>query len=337
MRNLRIDAAKAVLIVLVVFGHFIEWAPIGQDQILYRFIYLFHMPAFVFLSGLVCGDIIDAKGARRILGMILLPYLAHQALSNGLVAALKHEPFALAVSQPYWALWYLLSLCFWRLAMPLLLATGWPLVVAIAVSLLSGFGPEFDHAWSAGRTATFLPFFVLGHQYAARRGINLPELGIPLGLLGLAAVAAFAFATSGEPFEWLWGHTPYAEFAATQGRGLVLRLLQLCAGVVGTFGLLRLVGGVPLLAAIGQRSLAIFIAHIYVLKALRVAGLFERIEAADWPVRLVAALVATLAITAACWVAGRLVPWAFDFTWVLDRADRLRQRFVSGQRASKAL
>ncbi|OUL25897.1 hypothetical protein BV378_14265 [Nostoc sp. RF31YmG] len=335
MRNLRIDAAKAVLIVLVVFGHFIEWAPIGQDQILYRFIYLFHMPAFVFLSGLVCADIIDGKGARRILGMILLPYLAHQAVSNGMVALLKHEPFALSVGQPYWALWYLLSLCCWRLLMPLLLATGWPLTVAIAVSLLSGFGPEFDHAWSAGRTATFLPFFVLGHQYAKRHGIDLPVLSVRRGLLALGVVAAVAFATRAEPFEWLWGHTPYAEFAATQWRGFVLRLLQLCAGAVGTLGLLRLVGGIPLLATIGQRSLAIFIAHIYVLKALRVAGLFERIESADWPLKLVAALVATLVITAACWMAGRLVPWAFDFTWLLDRVDRLRQRLVSGRMASK--
>ena len=53
MRNPYFDNAKAILIILVVIGHIIE--PFIEDiytlKIIYEFIYTFHMPAFILLSG----------------------------------------------------------------------------------------------------------------------------------------------------------------------------------------------------------------------------------------------------------------------------------------------
>ncbi len=50
-RNLRLDSIKGFLIVLVVFGHFIE-PHIGDKIFLgaYLSIYSFHMPLFIMLS-----------------------------------------------------------------------------------------------------------------------------------------------------------------------------------------------------------------------------------------------------------------------------------------------
>lgn len=49
MRNDRMDNLRCLLIFLVVLGHFLGLIP-GAGG-LYRIIYLFHMPAFLFLTG----------------------------------------------------------------------------------------------------------------------------------------------------------------------------------------------------------------------------------------------------------------------------------------------
>lgn len=59
MRDHYLDTTKAVLIFLVVFGHFLErmigWGnPI--DHVLLGTIYFVHMPAFIFISGLFYKD-----------------------------------------------------------------------------------------------------------------------------------------------------------------------------------------------------------------------------------------------------------------------------------------
>ena len=53
IRNYLVDNLKVILIFLVVFGHTIEYY-IGQSAILrgiYMYIYIFHMPLFVYISG----------------------------------------------------------------------------------------------------------------------------------------------------------------------------------------------------------------------------------------------------------------------------------------------
>ena len=49
MRNYRMDNIRCILIFLVVFGHMLTWIPEADTP--YRIIYLFHMPAFLFLTG----------------------------------------------------------------------------------------------------------------------------------------------------------------------------------------------------------------------------------------------------------------------------------------------
>lgn len=59
-RNIVIDVSKGVAIILVVIGHVIQFGTSGEgfwDNNLFKIIYSFHMPLFIFLSGYV-----SAKG-----------------------------------------------------------------------------------------------------------------------------------------------------------------------------------------------------------------------------------------------------------------------------------
>lgn len=55
-RIIWIDFVKAIAIVLVVLGHSIQYSDVNFDENhLFRFIYSFHMPLFMFLSGYLAG------------------------------------------------------------------------------------------------------------------------------------------------------------------------------------------------------------------------------------------------------------------------------------------
>ena len=63
---------------------------VASIDALYRFLYLFHMPAFAVLSGAVARVEVDLKLLKRIAFQLLLPYLLFQAL------------YALAARLPGW-------------------------------------------------------------------------------------------------------------------------------------------------------------------------------------------------------------------------------------------
>ena len=79
-RDNRFDNLKGILIILVVFAHILEQnshyksEPILAN--LYSFIYSFHMPVFVFISGYFTRPITDSeKWGRRMASSILIPFL----------------------------------------------------------------------------------------------------------------------------------------------------------------------------------------------------------------------------------------------------------------------
>jgi len=72
-----LDNARFVLISLVVVGHLLEQL---ADQgpmaaALYRWIYLFHMPAFVLISGAVSKSTLTRRRALALVTGLLLPYV----------------------------------------------------------------------------------------------------------------------------------------------------------------------------------------------------------------------------------------------------------------------
>ena len=62
-RLLWIDNLRACLIFLVVIGHVIQFShPHYGDTLLFQYIYSFHMPLFVFISGFVSGVYVKRGG-----------------------------------------------------------------------------------------------------------------------------------------------------------------------------------------------------------------------------------------------------------------------------------
>ena len=157
-----IDNIRAFLIFLVVLGHLLEQVFFPGSGALYRLIYTFHMPAFAFLSGLCFRK----KPFSHLVKTLLYPYFLFQTLFLLFDAYEKHAPLEMQYTTPYWALWYLLALFFWRLmanslnfSVP---AAKFFVPCGLAVALLAGLDSSIGYYLSLSRCLVLFPFFLAG-------------------------------------------------------------------------------------------------------------------------------------------------------------------------------
>lgn len=157
------DYLKYLLIGLVVMGHFIN--PYQYTKGLgglYLWIYTFHMPLFVFISGHFSRHINNYR--RKSIDTLLWPFVVFQLLNILYTAIIPLEPLKENVFYPYHQNWYLIALFWWRCFIPYRQYFKRWLVIALAFlfSLSIGFIPEWGGFLGLYKTAYFLPFFVLG-------------------------------------------------------------------------------------------------------------------------------------------------------------------------------
>jgi fucose 4-O-acetylase-like acetyltransferase len=297
------DNARLALITLVVFGHCLEpLRGVAAIDALYRFLYLFHMPAFAVMSGAVARVEVDLKLLKRIAFQLLLPYLLFQAL-YALAARMPGwpDPGPVGITTPYWLLWYLPSLAAWRLLLPFFMRLRHPLVLACLLALVAGVADDVGYRMSLSRTASFFPFFLIGHLYspAWRERLRGPRAGA----LALAALLALGWAASAVPDpRWLYGSNGYAALGVDDAAGTLWRLLRLGAGVVGSAAFLALVPRREFtVTAAGSRSLQAYLAHGFIVKFAAAAGLFAWLEAGEPP------LVNALVLLLTAWLLVRLL------------------------------
>lgn len=297
------DNARLALITLVVFGHSLEpLCGVASIDALYRFLYLFHMPAFAFLSGAVAKTDVDLKLLKRIAFQLLLPYLLFQAL-YALAASTPGwpDPGPVGITTPYWLLWYLPSLAAWRLLLPFFMRLRHPLLLACLLALMAGWADDVGYRMSLSRTASFFPFFVIGHLYlpAWRERLRGPLACA----LALATLLALGWAASVVPDpRWLYGSNGYAALGVDDAAGTLWRLLRLAAGVAGSAAFLALVPRREFaVTAAGGRSLQAYLAHGFVVKFAIAAGLFGWLELREPP------LVNSLVLLLAAWLLVRLL------------------------------
>ena len=129
------DNAKGILIFLVVFGHFLQpYRSQPGIRIVFDLIYLFHMPAFVFISGYLSQKVSDVRKSILKLSIAYLlfnmPMMVYGMFCEGLTPSLL---------TPYYSYWYLIALIAWRLVAPTLSKSSEAMPISIAISILIGF------------------------------------------------------------------------------------------------------------------------------------------------------------------------------------------------------
>lgn len=178
VRDERIDSVKYWLIVLVIAGHvFCYFKRIPECGVLWNWIYMFHMPLFIFISGYFSRKK-DRKELKASIWKLLEPLIIFQTLSIFIRFIFEGSVSLGHILTPWWVLWYLLSLIYWRLMIQitpdrLLKHTKLILFATFCISILAGFLP-LNGLLSIQRTLSFMPFFFLGY-YMKGKNLYLPD------------------------------------------------------------------------------------------------------------------------------------------------------------------
>lgn len=182
VRDERIDSVKYWLMVLVIAGHVFMYETNSKVcVVIWKWIYIFHMPLFIFISGYFSRKKEKADLSVSI-WKLLEPLIVFQTLT--LLPRFFFESFSInTILTPWTVLWYFLSLIYWRLMIQtipgkFLNNPRWIIIITFCISIIAGFLP-FNTVLSVQRTFAFMPFFFLGYCMKGKK-IYIAEKYKPL-------------------------------------------------------------------------------------------------------------------------------------------------------------
>lgn len=278
-RNYYFDNVKFVLIVFVVFGHLLR-SYIEDDQTffaLYATIYLFHMPAFILISGFFSKSFYKPGYLKKITQKILLPFIIFQVLYSIFYFFLRgEETFELNMLIPEWSLWFLLSLFFWNVLLVLLvkwlkLKPALLLTVAFAIGITIGCIDTQLNILSFARTFIFFPFFLIGFYLKKEHFQILFTIPARVALLlSTTAVLYASYVFAGYDQDWLFGSVSFQELGATNLEGMTYRFIIYVLNFIMIAALLAFVPHKNyFFTAWGRNTLYVYLLHGFFIQTFR--------------------------------------------------------------------
>lgn len=298
-RNIRLDSLKFCLILLVIVGHVFSQPTFRNVEVcqwIWKWIYLFHMPLFVFLSGYFsrkkpfreylssCGRLLEAL----LLCQIILLYHLH----------LNHKHIGITeILTPQWILWYFLSLTYWRtliqfVPQKVLDKSRLLIPLTFIIALGAGFLP-LDRFLSLQRSLAFLPFFYLGYYMRGRQlcfGTKRMKILCSVFLVATCVIPIFFANYLGD----LYLAQPYKNISGLYGRLLVFSL-----AIPMSVAFITVCPNSLFLAQEGKKTLSYLVFHsiiiIFTISHLKDWGFYPSVRTAiDYTVCLIIVVVILL-------------------------------------------
>ncbi|GAA3807876.1 acyltransferase family protein [Nocardioides panacisoli] len=265
-----LDNAKMALVVLVVVGHSWDLLPLeGLDRHLKDFLYVWHMPAFILITGYLSRNFTyTPQRIWQLVRTVAVPYVVFEGLLALFRVYVGGEHLETLFLDPHWPMWFLAALFFWRLLTPVLKDIPAAVVVAVTISVLSGF--VTSEWFCVLRILGFLPFFVIGLKATPERLEWLrgttPRILAVVSFAGIWLLSTYTNTWASS--EWLYYRSPYSLFDVGDVRAFATRLVVLALGFVGALAFLALVPRRDgWFARMGKYTLVVYLCHGFVVKA----------------------------------------------------------------------
>ena len=328
-RNYHLDNVKFVLICLVVIAHLIS--PLGTNpyiRFIYRYIYIFHMPAMLLLSGYFSKKYYNngALVKNKIFNYILL-YLVFQIIYT----LINHGNYSLYQSQM--GLWYLQVLIIYQLIMPIVIRIKpkYAITFSILFCLLVGFDKSAGHVASLSRTLVFFPFYLIGY-YIDGEKIEYCKNNIAIKIISclifvFVALFLYNFITN-MPFltNLISGKASYYAMGLSNISGLLFRMIWLLICMLMCLSLIIIIPKRKLLISkLGSRTLQVFLLHLIIVVYLRKTEFFVWLSQFDD--LLVSIIMILIGIILSIILSLKLFSYPFDFimklkfNWLLEQKD----------------
>jgi fucose 4-O-acetylase-like acetyltransferase len=337
------DNAKFFAILLVVAGHAIEnLRDVRFAHAAYLFVYTFHMPVFIVITGYFSRRFTFSGGkARKLLTNLAVPYVVFETAYSTFHWAAGHAKFQISLLDPYYLTWFLLALFAWRLSTPVWQQIRWPIAVAVVISLLSGMS-QLSDTLEMNRVFGLVPFYVLGlflkpehfELLKKRSAAVLGALTLVLGFAFTYLVADRHMAT-----EWVYWRSgnPTLHVGNLVGTGMRLALLVGATVLVAAFLAL-----VPRrdrwFTALGSATLYAYLLHGFVTKLADYYGWYDIRVLHTIPGVLAVAAAGAVLATLLCTPPVRWVMhWALEpsMAWAFTALRRPKNYLYAGRRRAE--
>lgn len=267
MRNASFDIIKAVLIILVVVGH-VALGTVDENY-LRKFIYFFHMPVFIAVTGYFVSGALLAKPISTVLNKywwrMILPYSLAFVVYSILVALIyvydgtwllvvdegRLSLWQALILYPYYHLWFVPAVMVYILITKLFWREKWSwllLLASFGLAVLYTFSPEYLNDFSQldflgdKRFYCYYFYFAFGYFLSSRRltfSLHVSVLALMLFL--------FAYVS----FEGEWLSAPFEVFANC---AIIFIVFRVCQGSVFSSS--------SLFVRVGRITLPIYLWHV---------------------------------------------------------------------------
>lgn len=228
-RDFLMDNCKALLLFLVALGHTLDVFKESSEASMYimKYLYLFHMPMFAFITGYFTKDLDKARSNAA--PKSLIPYIFFQSiyllaaflLIKLGVASYNTDTFNGSLIVPSSDFYYLLAVFFWKLFAKDLKRIRFIIPFSVLFGVVISLTTMSEFHTGYGAVFSLLPFFVLG-MFCTGENIEkirrIPKLVAIVVLLGATAAAVFL------PYSIHSVRMTYADAGFSNLEGILYRL-----------------------------------------------------------------------------------------------------------------
>ena len=277
------DNLKFILILLVVIGHAIDPICVNSDlaKSTFLFLYLFHMPLFIFVSGYFAKNVVKTKNKNKII-LYLLLFLIFQMLIF-LVDRSYNNRVTLTTLTAQNAPWYLFSMVIWYIISMKLSKVNRKVVFVFSVilALIVGYDPKIGDFLCLSRTIVYYPFFYLGlimEGETIQKSICKKTLNTIIRLLFLVIIVIACFVYVDKIYfirPMLTARNSYYSLPTVyQNFGFFFRFLFYVISILLSITILYFIPkGKTFFSRFGTRTLTVFFLHLIILRLMQRQGI----------------------------------------------------------------
>lgn len=209
VRDDKIDRIKGILIFLVVFGHLMVAALFVENQYMldiHYYIYAFHMPAFILISGYLSKR---RNGIKKLVITCLVPYVVCNSAFVCFAIVMGWD-YNINILLPTYSYWYILCIFFMRLAIHTVDKHKWVLILIILANFFALYIPEtIWRVLSIGRVFLLFPVFYIGFKVNAKHLQWINQNKRSVTVVGLMAIITETILLKSGRISVLWATHSY--------------------------------------------------------------------------------------------------------------------------------
>lgn len=266
------DNIKFFLIVCVVLGHFLQRSDsTDMAKGLIFFIYIFHMPAFVFVSGLFSKHAINYKRYDKVFSFFVMFVVTKILRFGAELICTKTSRFELFSIND--VSWYAFSICAFYLFTMFLKQFNhvYTLVASVVLACIIGYASDIGAFLALSRIAVFYPFFLLGYYINQEDIINISNK-IYIKIISVVIIL-FTAVISFVKIDSVWwlikilkGKYSYAALKHCSEYGAFVRLSWYAAALILVFAWITVIPSVKsIFTKWGGRTMQVYVLHYVAL------------------------------------------------------------------------